>query len=312
MASCELYLQNLLRCIEPTKTQKAGAVRSHNYLRDILNTGQMANRIIATYLSGSYKRNTAVRPLDDVDIIVLIDPSYWRISPFASFFLGIPPLSADKVLRSFADAIRYRYSDSPVFTQRRSVRLQLYHLDIDIVPAIQDEKRSDYLYIPDVSAQKWIPTSPKRHALNAISVNKSRGGKFKPLVKLLKQWNYNLPSTTRLKSFAIETMAVRVFQNQNFSTLQEGLFLFFDFIAYVSDNKTHLKWNSGNGVSLRWLNCKIPDTAGTSSNISAGVDDNQRRKFIQCAIRSRDKMAESFNATTAEISYNRTREALRF
>lgn len=42
------------------------------------------------------------------------------------------------VLESFATAIRRRYALSSVYGQRRSVRLELNHLDIDVVPAIPD------------------------------------------------------------------------------------------------------------------------------------------------------------------------------
>jgi tRNA nucleotidyltransferase (CCA-adding enzyme) len=78
MADCEKQLWELIRTIEPTPTQKIGAARSHKHLRGILRTGQMDTRIIKTYLSGSYRRGTAVHPLDDVDIIFVIDPAHWR------------------------------------------------------------------------------------------------------------------------------------------------------------------------------------------------------------------------------------------
>src|SRR5205814_7160666 len=105
---------------------------------------QMANRIVRSYLSGSYARDTAIYPLDDVDIIFIITPSYWS-SP-----LFYPPPSS--VLDSFANAIRYRYPVSSVYGQRRSVRLELYHLDIDVVPAIQDRNSNLLLRIPDSNA----------------------------------------------------------------------------------------------------------------------------------------------------------------
>src|SRR5258708_5198553 len=81
MAACETYLWEVVRSLEPTQTQKDGAVRSQNHLRDILLTGQFASRITKSYLSGSYARDTAVYPLDDVDIIFVINPASWRSTP---------------------------------------------------------------------------------------------------------------------------------------------------------------------------------------------------------------------------------------
>ena len=95
-----------------------------------MDTGGIGNRILRSFLSGSYVRGTAVNPLGDVDIIFLIDESKW-----ATVFSTRPEPSV--VLRSFADAVRYRYEKSSAFTQRRSIRLELSHIDIDCVPAIE-------------------------------------------------------------------------------------------------------------------------------------------------------------------------------
>jgi hypothetical protein len=310
MAVCETQLWELVRSIEPTQTQKDGAVRSHNYLRDLLKTGNMASRIVTDYLSGSYSRDTAIKPLDDVDIIFVINPSYWNASFIPTFATSYPP--AATVLQSFANAIRYRYPVSSVFGQRRSVCLQLNHLYIDVVPAIQDQVDTKLIYIPDSDAQRWIPTSPRRHSENATAVNKSQNGKFKPLVKLLKHWNGNLPSTANFKSFTIETIAVRVFKTVQYDSLQQGLAYFFDFVAYVSGNQTKLTWwRNDCGVSLRWLNCSVPDAAETGSNTAASVDEERRKRFIENAIRSRDKMFESINATSVETACRRISEALK-
>lgn len=310
MADCEKQLQEWVRTIEPTPTQKFGAVRSHRHLRAILRTGQMADRIIDTYLSGSYKRGTAIYPLDDVDIIFVIDPAQWP-RPF-SLLLGQSAYpSPDSVLQSFANAIRYRYPDSSVHGQRRSVCLRLYHLYIDVVPAIQDRNDPKLIRIPDRRATEWIVSSPRKHSENATAVNKFQDGKFKPLVKLLKYWNGNLPDTARFRSFAIETMAVRIFQNVKFDTLQEGLRAFFDFVAYVSDHRTALRWKSNYGVAIHWRRCLIPDAAGTGGNIVAGVDKERQKRFVENAVRSRDRMVDSFKAASAETAWRRVREALK-
>lgn len=310
MAVCETQLWELVRSIEPTQTQKDGAVRSQNYLRELLDTGQMAARIKRSYLSGSYARDTAIYPLDDVDIIFVINPDYW---PRAfNLLLGssdFPQPTA--VLDSFASAIRYRYAISSVFRQRRSVRLQLYHLDIDVVPAIEDKTSAKFIRIPDSQASHWIRSSPLSHSENATAVNKLQDGKFKPLVKLLKYWNGNLPNTAKIKSFAIETMAVRIFKNFKFGSLQEGLRLFFDFIAFASNSQTVFSWPEKYGISLNWLNYTVPDAAETGTNIAADIDEERRKRFVENAFRSRDRMVESFNTLSVEAACRRVSEALK-
>lgn len=314
MAICETQIRALVSSLEPTATQKAGAQRSQNYLREQLNTGQMGARIITSYLSGSYARDTAIYPLDDVDIIFVIEPSYWMQSPnvMLAKLLGTPLFPApSSVLQSFASALRYRYTQSSVFTQRRSLCLQLYHLDIDVVPAIQDQKDASLIRIPNRATGEWLLTAPQRHTENATAVNKFQQQKFKPLVKLLKYWNGNLPNTAKLKSFAIETLAVRVFQKHSFASLQEGLLLFFDFIAFVAGQQTLRRWENRCEIALSWFKRTIPDAAETGGDLAAGIDEEQRKRFVDCAIRSRNKMQESFNANSIDTAYRRAFEALR-
>lgn len=313
MASCETQLWDLVREIEPSQSQKDGAQRSHNYLRDVLDTGKMASRILDSYLSGSYSRDTAINPIDDVDIIFVIDPSIWK-SSLLSALLGssLPPPQA--VLDSFANAIRYRYPVSSVYGQRRSVRLELNHLDIDVVPAVETENKM-VIRIPDSESDSWIHTAPKKHAAFATAVNKLRNGKFKPLVKLLKFWNSNLPSTARVKSFAIETMAVRIFMKTPFETLEEGLLKFYSLVVKISENSMYpvsiLPWVENFGISLSWLECSVPDLAGTGSNTTAGVDEERRKRFIENTTRSRDKMVEAQKANSILTACKLVNQALR-
>src|SRR5436853_575866 len=109
----------------------------------------MSRRIRGHYLIGSYARKTAVYPLDDVDIIFVIDPAAWTTDP--RFFPA--PLS---VLTSFAKAIRYRYTSSSVYLQRRSVGLELFHMRIDVVPAILNERDDESVWVGDRYENHWI------------------------------------------------------------------------------------------------------------------------------------------------------------
>src|SRR5688572_16128944 len=103
MASCEQFLREVVRAVEPTSAQKDGARRSHGHLREVLSSGQMETVIVDSYLSGSYARDTAIAPLDDVDIVFIVNADHWR-SPFQTL-LGLKP-SPRRVLATFEGAIR--------------------------------------------------------------------------------------------------------------------------------------------------------------------------------------------------------------
>jgi hypothetical protein len=308
MASVEPQLWSLVSEIEPTPTQKAGAVRSQNHLRDLLNSGQMANRIKASYLSGSYARDTAIRPLDDVDVIFVIDPSFW-INGLAALFSRPDP---EAVLKTFATAIRYRYPVSSAYGQRRSVRLELFHLDIDCVPAIEDSPGSDFIWIPDRDAAEWIKSSPKRHSAQAVAANQLNGGRLKPLIKLLKYWNGNLPSTANVRSFMIETLAVTLFKNRQCASLEQGLLMFFDFLASFEGQGSSLSWSSRYDISVGLLGgMTLPDLAATGTNVAARVNPAKVGKLLEHAARSRDRMLEARNAVSQDTAVGRVARALR-
>lgn len=290
----ENALRRIAAEIEPTRAQKEGAQRSHNHLRALLDSGQIASRIRGSYLSGSYARDTAIRPLDDVDIIFEIEPSYWE-----SGLLRTLP-APDRVLQSFATAIRRRYPSTSVYSQRRSVRLNLNHLDIDVVPAIPDTSDPGLILIPDRQSDDWIKSSPLRHSEVASRVNSKRSGRFKPLVKLAKFWNSNLPGTTRCKSFTIETLATRTFQSTPFDGLGEGLLLFWDFLAAQFDEPRIARWPQSFGMSFDWLSISVPDTAGMGSNTAAYMTYAHARALSVAARISRDKLLAACSARTED------------
>jgi len=261
--------------------------------------------VINTYLTGSYKRDTAVRPLEDVDIVVLIDPTHWDIPWYASK----PDPTA--LLQSFGRAVRTRYPTSGVHLQRRSVGLKLTHLDLDVVPAI--DQGNDMLLIPDRIDRTWIRSGPKRHTDLGATLNTKRGMKLKPLVKLLKQWNNNLPTTAHVKSFTIETIALRLFAHVGFGTLDEGLLLYFDFLAHFVDREPHYQWKQTYGISLGgWNGITIPDTAGSGSNVAARLDATRVQRLLEHALRARNKLEDAADATYNDTAFRYTAKVLGF
>lgn len=303
-AAIESCLRQVLRQIEPTAEQKAGARRSHLHLRELLDSGQIGNRIVDIYLSGSYARDTAIRPLDDVDLIVVVDPQYWNTDWLSSL-----PAPA-RIIDSFASAIRRRYPQSSVFKQRRSVRLQLAHINIDVVPAVS-EAGNGRIQIPDRDSGEWIVTAPTIHSDAASRVNSSHNGLVKPLVKLAKLWSSELPDSARAKSFTIETIATRVFSKTSFVTLSEGLLLFWDFLASQFHAATVEEWPDNFGMSFSWWKVAVPDIADTGSNTAAYMDRAQAVALSKHARLSRDHLLAAESARTRASLEERVWRSLR-
>lgn len=195
----------LLRDIEPSPTTKRNASSAHEELRSFLKNDQdFEDFHLNDFLSGSYKRDTAIRPRQkgeqvdrpDVDIIVVTNHSS-------------TDAPADVVDLLF-DTLKKRYPN--IRRQSRSVGIQYYKADMDVVAIIPDGQM--YL-IPDRKQVCWIPTNPPGHTAWTITTNTKAGGRFKPLVKLMKWWRRENPTVSnKPKGFVIECITAECMDYQ--------------------------------------------------------------------------------------------------
>ena len=86
MAASVSYFNDFLANIRLSKAQKADLQKGHSTLRDRLeNDEELKDIIIATFLQGSYRRSTAVKPKNgtraDVDIIVVTNLNHETYTP---------------------------------------------------------------------------------------------------------------------------------------------------------------------------------------------------------------------------------------
>ena len=192
----------LLQDIEPSATTKAHASNGHLALRDHLwSDARFGSVMVRDFLSGSYRRDTAIRPriIDgavtrpDVDTIVVTNHT--------------PSDDPAAVVDSLYWAVKRRYPDAR--RQARSVGIITPLIDMDVVPIIDPHENEDYL-IADRKLETWIRTNPPKHTTWAAEFNGSVGGRFKPLVKMLKWWRrHNRTVSKRPKGFVLECLAAK-------------------------------------------------------------------------------------------------------
>jgi hypothetical protein len=290
MIEIEGLLREKASKVRPSQHQLEGARRSHAFVREQLQSGQMDARIVRSYLSGSYERDTAVYPLDDVDIIFEIEAAHWKTP-----WLQSRP-EPEAVLQTFARALRWRYQESKARLQRRSVGLVLSHLHIDVVPAIARD--GGLIEIPDRSTGNWIVSGPSIHRALGTEANKACGGLFKPLVRLLKAWNNGGPSTANLKSFAVETIALLLARSKPFGSLAEGALRFFDFVAWLGGFQPMHGWKDRLGVFLGdWASRpNLPDVARTGHNVLASCTAERAANFARRSGVARRKLYDAGKA----------------
>jgi hypothetical protein len=194
----EIYRQRL----ELSETEANDAIRRHKDVRECIRSSFDIER---DFLTGSYARHTKTKPLKDVDIFFCLGEQdrHWRSKP------------PHEVLNAFEKCLAEKYGADSVEPGRRCVTVEFDKrnptadeegkvLSNDAVPAYE----LGHCYeIPDRDLGKWIKTDPDTHKEQSTAKNKELGGKWVPLVKMLKRWNRSAGKPIS-PSFLIEVMAL--------------------------------------------------------------------------------------------------------
>jgi predicted nucleotidyltransferase len=192
---------DMLSDIEPSSSTVTACSSAHNTLRSALAEHEEFGDVhVDTFLSGSYKRDTAIRPTyvggvlqrPDVDIIAVTNHTDE----------DEPQVVLDAVHQALIDA---GYKNLTV--NRRSINVKMATVDMDVVPVIED---GDAFLIPDIHLKDWLKTNPPAHTQWTVEVNANTAGRFKPLVKLFKWWRrVHLADLKRPKGFILECLVAK-------------------------------------------------------------------------------------------------------
>jgi len=179
--------------LEITATERKLASARHEAVRDFV---RGVWQLIDDFLTGSYRRDTKTKKLKDVDIFLVID----RDGPQGGY-RNRPPLD---VLNALLAVLRDKWPDA----YRDGMAIVIPYGDdvmsIEVVPAFK--RSTGGYFIPDPAAGAWIATNPKRHHELSIDKNEACGGKYIPLVKMIKGINQELGEPVS-PSFLLEVMA---------------------------------------------------------------------------------------------------------
>jgi hypothetical protein len=255
---------------------------------------------------GSFARKTKIRPLDDIDLLLLLEgygtkaepldqftyylrqaDKYSVLSPFCDPASNPSPgyygwVNSTKVLNAVKSGITKvaYYRNSEIKRNRQAIVLNLTSHDwsFDVVPAvpIRDwEGLITYYLIPDGSGH-WIRTDPRRDNKRLTAINQRHAISIQSLVRLLKKWNRRLNKPS-LESYYFETLCLSVFEYaRSMSSLSEAVKYFF---LLAPDH----------------LIKRCPDPKGLGKDLDAGVDLEVKGK-IETAMRNAYLLASSANS----------------
>lgn len=200
-------------------------------------------KILDTFLTGSYRRQTMIAPLKeaDVDIFIVLDPKY-----FVSNGKG-------RLLENVRQSLLKTYSKTPkIRPDGHAVTITFSDFKVDVVPGFH-RKGGGYL-IPDTEQNIWVSTDPKRHVEIWSVANKAHNGDLVPLIKMMKGWN---KSRNLFKSFHLETVTLRALDNISITDFPSGMRFVFD-------------------KAITLVAQKLADPAGYSDDIAAHVNTAQK------------------------------------
>lgn len=252
--------------IKPSPATWAKVYQRRDAVVDVLKTAfpetsdvsYRSHRII-----GSLGRNTASRPVADIDLMVHLNVAMdlWNKSYKynSSDFLyrvrrSLNNASTVKKIGARGQAVRLFYTDG---------------LTVDVAAV---EKYSDGSYaIPDGSGS-WLTTNPVRHETYLNGQNERLTGDLKKIIRFAKQWN--IAHSSRLSSFHLEMLVARTFAEMGTNS-RTALRMFFDHNSY---------------------NLSVNDPAGYSGDLSSYLTWSQSNVVNDSLVKARDRADAALRA----------------
>jgi hypothetical protein len=204
----EQFRQN----IEPTSSQIDSIISSHTHLRQ--NILQKLNYVKNTILTGSYKRKTLIRPINDIDVFVILN--YQPNTP-------ITP-TPQSILNKLKSDLQTSYSDSTIKQDKPCITLEFQKYKFELTPAIESNPSGlKYYYIPNQSnLNNWLQIDdPEILGAKLSYQNNNRFNQMLiPLIKMMKKCKQK-NKLNQPKSFEMEILAMN--NLSLFNTYRQGV-----------------------------------------------------------------------------------------
>lgn len=200
---------------------------------------------------GSFSRKTKIRPLDDIDFMLIFSADGTTYTEYTdSIKLTVPEtatnlfklrddngyLSSRKVANKIKNNISKvaQYQKSEIRSSQEAVILNLtsYDWTFDIIPAFKTTQESDgrsYYLIPDGNGH-WKKTDPRIDQDRVTAVNKSTDFNVLEFIRIIKYWNK--VQNINFSSYLLENIVLNYFENEIiWPTKRTQLQAFFNYLS---------------------------------------------------------------------------------
>ena len=237
---------------------------------------------------GSFARRTQVRPLNDVDMLILLHGHSGYEIDYGNYTYSVQIINADVPISAFSDENRYvnstrvlnkfksslanisSYGSSEIKRNGVAVVLNLisYDWSFDIVPgfAVGDGQGNIIHYvIPDGNGD-WTRTDPRRDQTIVTLANQYHNGHLLPLIRLIKYWNAYSFVAPKMTSYHLETMLINGFKNS----------------SPMSSIRRNIRYAFG--ALSKQIDMSCPDLKGLGPNLDTGSHSDTREKIRRAAL----------------------------
>lgn len=229
--SPENYFNELLSNLNLTPQEIDQISKKHLSLRERL---RELLPITDDFLTGSYPRNTIIRPIGqnkfDVDFFLVFSNDTFGAYELPKL-LEVVKLALEKVRDEDSDIVSIKQQNRSIGVEYRG------NFQIDVVPAIEIDK--DRLYkIYDKRTRQPIDSNPLLHGKHLSEVNRNTESnsirRLVPTIKLLKSWKRE--KCDYVKSFHLELLAIEILQENSITSFSSGIVRFFSSAMYYLQN----------------------------------------------------------------------------
>jgi hypothetical protein len=163
-----------------------------------------------TFLQGSYKNDTGVASINDVDIVALRAGT--RSTLFNPGMIADSSITWEEIFQEVQDALEGTYAYRGKTVRGDKCITVNTTFKADVVPAIQiSADGTDPISIYSFRQGTERMNYPRVHYTNNVNKNARTGGLYKPVVRMFKQWVRNLfPGTNVAPSYYVECLVYNV------------------------------------------------------------------------------------------------------
>lgn len=181
---------------------------------------------------GSFARNTKIRPLDDIDLIMTFSAdgaTYFTYEYGKLYTISVPEGSknlrklcnedgtlnsiklVNKIVSSLKEIEHYKAAEIHRRQEAATLSLSSYEWNFDIVPAFHTE--TGYFLIPDGKGN-WKATDPRIDQELVTDCNQKHNGEILQRIRTLKYWNRRTQMST-IPSYLFEVVMINYFNSKN-------------------------------------------------------------------------------------------------